>query len=412
MGAPIRVGLDGHAVGRRQAGNETYILGLATALAARSDMEPIIYLGPRVGWPEDRRPAPATRSLRAERAQLRIGLELPFRAVRDRLDLLHGQYVAPPVATVPIVTSIHDVSFLDLPTMFPTRRRWRLRATVRHAIGRSAVVITPSAFSRERLLAHYSVDPARVVVAPPVVPAPNWEPAGVPRQDATGAPGVPGAFGGPDAGEATGAGLGPGRVGGLPATFVLAVGDLHARKNLARLVEAVGRTREQGLDLNLVLAGQTGYGGDALAKVLDGHAATAWTHRLGYVDTTLLRRLYRAASAVAYLSIYEGFGLPVIEAMAAGTPVVASRSSSIVEVAGDAALLVEPTDVEAIAAALKSAVTDAAVRRRLIEAGRRRALVFSGPEAIEPTIEAYRLALEMSPRGALSEAAPERIPLR
>jgi glycosyltransferase involved in cell wall biosynthesis len=240
------------------------------------------------------------------------------------------------------------------------------------------------------------VDPARVVVAPPVV-APPVE---VVAEDAVDADH------GPDAGT--------GRVGGLslPATFVLAVGDLQARKNLARLVDAVARARARGLDLHLVLAGQPGFGGDELSVAIDRLGASAWTHRLGYVDAGLLQRLYRAAAVVGYLSLYEGFGLPVVEAMAAGTPVVASRGSSIVEVAGDAALLVDPLDVDAIAGALASAVADEAVRRRLIEAGRRRAAAFSGPAAIEPTMVAYRLALDIGIERPLRDAAPERIPLR
>ena len=394
-GAPIRVGLDGHAVGRRQAGNETYVLGLGTALAAHSDVEPTVYIDEHAAWPGDLHPAPATRPLRSRRAQVRVALELPLRAARDRLDVLHLQYVTPPISSVPIVTTIHDVSYLDLPTTFPARRRWRLRASVRHAIGRSAVLITPSAFSRERLLAHYSVDPARVVVAPPVVALPAIE--RLVTEAAAGAP-APGDPSGPGA--------------DLPSTFVLAVGDLHARKNLPRLIEAVGRVRSSGLDLHLVLAGQPGFRGDEVSSAIDRHAAAAWTHRLGYVEAALLQCLYRAASAVGYVSLYEGFGLPVVEAMAAGTPVVASRTSSITEVAGDAALLVDPSDIEAIAAALTSAITDDAVRRRLVEGGRRRAAAFSGPEAIEPTINAYRLALDMGIERPIRDVTPERVPLR
>jgi glycosyltransferase involved in cell wall biosynthesis len=361
----LRVGLDAHVIGRRRTGNEAYARGLALALAARPDVDLTLYLDPDVEWPGGGTGAtPRLKRLRAARPEPRIAFELPIRASMDRLDVLHVQYVAPPLSTVPVATTVHDMSFLDAPEMMSAPLRWRLRATVALSVRRSGVVITPSAFSRARLLHHYDIRPERVVVAAPVV---------MPRF-AHRAPA--------EVLEAL----------RLPNRFVLAVGDLLPRKNLPRLLEGVDRARRGGLDAGLVVAGQRAEGADELQLAIARHDAADWVRLLGYVDEDNLAALYKSATLVAYVSLYEGFGIPVIESMAAGTPVVASAVTAIPEVAGDAALLIDPTDPAAISAALISVANDEGLRDRLIAAGRRRAAAFLPDAVISATIHAYRIA--------------------
>jgi glycosyltransferase involved in cell wall biosynthesis len=363
---PIRVGLDAHVVGRRKTGNETYVLGLAVGLAARSDVEVTAYLPRGVAWPLDGASV-RIRRLWSPRPELRIALELPVRARRDRVDLLHVQYVAPPLAGLPVVTAVHDVSFEDQPDLFPRPMLWRLRSTVRHAVRRSAVVVTPSEFSRQRLIHHYRLDPARVLVTPP---------------SAT----VTAAAGPAEAGRLV-AQL------GVAEPFVLVVGDLHPRKNVPRVIEAVARARAGGTQLGVVLAGQRAWGAAEVDAAVQRHDAGAWVHRVGYVDGPSLGALYAEARVVAYLSLYEGFGLPMIEAMASGTPVVAADRTAIPEVAADAALLVDPLDNDAICDALVRAATDTQVRARLRSAGLARAARFTPAATAEATMVAYRRAV-------------------
>lgn len=363
---PIRVGLDAHVVGRRRTGNESYVLGLAVALSDRPDVAVTLYLDRGTAWPLAV-PAPRIVSLRQRRPQIRIPFELPIRAARDRLDVLHVQYVAPPISSVPLVTTVHDLSFEDVPWAMPPGRLWRLRATVRYAARRSAVVLTPTAFSRDRLIHHYRVAPDRVMVAPPVV--------------------MPSSAGAPEA-------AGVAARLQLPRSYVLFVGEVQPRKNLPRLIDAVARVRATGVDLGLVVAGLAGWGSPAVADAIAVHGAESWTRLLGYVDHPTLQALYAGARVVGYVSLYEGFGLPVVEGMAAGVPVVTSAVSAIPEVAGGAALLVDPLDTDAVAAAILEAAFDDVTRTRLIDLGRRRAEEFLPAAAIGATVRGYRQALD------------------
>ena len=335
----ILAGIDAHVVGRRQTGNETYVVNLANALARRADVF------------------------------LRIPFELPARARRDGCDLLHVQYVAPPVTRLPIVTMIHDVSFEDIPSLFPRRTELRLKLTVRHAVRVSSALVTVSEFTRGRIAFHYGVDPDRIIVTPDGV-GDRWHP--VPRDEAL----------------ARLADL------SLPPSFVLAVGNLQPRKNIPRLVRAIAAARRSGAgDLHLVLAGQPRWGAGEINRAIEQAAAGDWVHFLGYVDDASLLALYSCANVVAYPSLYEGFGLPVLEALACGAVVAASNATSIPEVAGDAAILFDPEDEAAMADAIARGATDERTRARLRRAAPLQTARFTWDRCAESTVSAYRAAL-------------------
>jgi glycosyltransferase involved in cell wall biosynthesis len=363
---PIRVALDAHVIGRRKAGNETYVLALARGLAARPDVEVVAYTHPGVDWPGGLQGSMRIRPLRTTSPLFRIPIELPMRA--RRADVLHVQYVAPPIIRTPVVTAVHDVSFEDVPEFLPSSTRIRLRMLVRMAVRRSAAIIVPSAFSRERILHHYDVDPSRVWVAPlaigprPPKPSPDDFRNLRSRWD-------------------------------LPEPFILFVGQPHPRKNLATLIAATALARSRGADLGLVVAGPRIRSDAQVEAAIAASGAGVWMRSIGYVEDATLAALYTSARLVAYPSLYEGFGLPVLEALEAGVPVVASLTSAIPEVAGNAALLVDPTDTSALADAILGAAYDEATRARLAAAGPLQAARFTAEALAEGTVAAYRYAL-------------------
>jgi glycosyltransferase involved in cell wall biosynthesis len=355
MLAPIRVAFDAHAVGRRLTGNERYAVELASALAARPDMDVLAYVDRGVAWPADATPAPGLRELRTRIPQLRIPFELPWRARRDGAEILQVSYVGPPIGGPPLVTTVHDVSFEDEPGLFSLPTRLRLKWLVRWSVRRSAAVTAVSEFTRRRLIELYRLPPEKVHVVHNGVSS-RWRPIS------------------PIEAPAALAGV------ALPERFVLFVGTSHERKNLARLMAAVGALRSAGhSELGLVIAGPP-----AAARTPD------WVTHLGYVTDDVLRALYGRAAAVAYVSLYEGFGLPVLEALASGATVVASSTTGVREAAGEACVLVDPSDVDAVAEGLRAALEDTRLRDELRGRAPAHLARFTWARAAEAMAQVYR----------------------
>jgi glycosyltransferase involved in cell wall biosynthesis len=366
---PLRVAIDAHVAGKRLTGNETYVVNLVDALARRHDVDPIVYVDGISEWPGDAAVKALMRPLRLSMPQLRIPVELPYRLRKDRAQLLHVQYVAPPVCPVPVVAAIHDVSFEDVDGLFPAATRLRLRVSVRWTARRAARILVLSEFTKARIIHHYGLEPDRIIVAPAGV-APHWRPLD------------------PEEVKVRLAGL------SLPGRFVLVVGNLHPRKNVPRLIRAVDIVRRRNAsDLGLVIVGQNAWRADEVEREITRLDGRGWVQRTGYLDIGTLVALCNAATVVAYPSLYEGFGLPVVEGMACGAVIVASNTTSIPEVAGDAAILVDPTDDEAMADGLERATLDEAARSTIRDAGIARARGYTWDRCAEATVRAYREAL-------------------
>ncbi len=178
--------------------------------------------------------------------------------------------------------------------------------------------------------------------------------------------------------------------------YLLHVGDLHERRNLAVVVDALLSARRHFgavAGLSLVLAGVDRGVGDALQAIAAEADAPDAVVLLGHVSDERLQALYRCAAAFVYPSLYEGFGLPVLEAMASGTPVVASRAASMPEVLGEAGMLLDPLDVEAWTEAIIKVVNDEHLRARMRHAGRARAAMFTWERTARATLAVYRRVL-------------------
>lgn len=353
----------------------TYVRHLVPALARRDPELELTLFRARF----DEAPEPPEAWL----ADFRIEeLREPIRSLYPRWDLL-GRPPLPPTlrsadlvhatnhAAIPpkgpgqrLVVTVHDLAFVRFPNLFP--RPWRIlyRLGLRAALRRADAILTPSRATAEDLVSRTSVDPARVCVTPLAATLPEGE-------------------------------LDTDRVLDrlkVRAPYALFVGTLEPRKNLVRLVRAYRRVAAAGLPHALVLAGPMGWRPEPLLReiALPGPGEIVLTGALGHQE---LDALYRGASAFCYPSLSEGFGLPVLEAMARSVPTVASNTSSLPEVTGDAALGVDPRSVGEIAAALERLLTDTDLAERLAAAGRARAERFSWSETARLTLDAYRQVL-------------------
>jgi glycosyltransferase involved in cell wall biosynthesis len=276
------------------------------------------------------------------------------------LDLVHATSAAvPPTAGRPLVATVHDLGFRHFPHAYPAAGRRYHDRSARIVADEAARVLVPSEATARDLAELYAVDRGRVTIVPLGVEPPA-------RPDQQGAARLLADL-------------------GVRGPFLLAVGTLEPRKNLPRLLAAFGEVTSELPDHWLVVVGPVGWG-----PKLRPTWESVRVKLAGPVGDATLHALYQQADGLAYPSLYEGFGLPVLEAMVHGTPVLTSDRSSLPEVAGDAALLVDPLDRGAVAKGLLRLVTDGALRRRLAAAGPRRAAGFTWPATAAATWATYR----------------------
>jgi glycosyltransferase involved in cell wall biosynthesis len=370
-GARMRIAVDAHAVGRKQTGNETYIRNLLREFAlADTDAQFLAY----ISAPEAECVLPSSFEVRrvSQNPFQRLGLDLPSRLREDQPDVVHVQYTSPLSCPTPVVVTVHDVSFLERPHYFSYFRRTQLRTTVRRTIQRASRIIAPSEFSKERILAWYGLPEDRVTVIHNGVD-PQFRP--MPRESAA-------------------------RLvfqrHGIAAPYVLTVGDLQMRKNQSGLIEAfAGLMREMpGLKHHLVLVGKENWHGSAVKEAAMRSGLGERIHLTGFVSDEELRNLYGGCDVFVFPSFYEGFGLPILEAMACGRAVACSDSSAMPEVADSAALLFSPESKTEMGRAIRDLLIDDGLRQRIERLGQQRASSFSWQKAARETLRVYETVAE------------------
>lgn len=363
------------------AGVAGYIRNLMGALVAMRVVRPRYFYG--LAWSDELLQAPPRAVTRGkgliqrwvpfawEASRLVQGAAFAREARPGRFDLYHEPAYLLHGKRLPAVVTVHDLSFVHFPETHPAGRVRVLEERMPQSLAHARVVITDSLSVREEIVAHYQV-PAHKVHAIPLGVSAGFRPRSA---------------------EALTPVLR--RFELEHDRYLLCVGTLEPRKNLVRTVRAYAAMpaalRER---LPLVVVGAVGWHESAIVKELEPLARAGAARMLSYVDDEGLKALYAGARGLLYPSLYEGFGLPIAEAMASGTPVLTSAIGCMKELGEGAAILVDPNDTSSIARGLERLAGDEAERARLRAAGRERARALTWERCAERTLEVYRRALE------------------
>ncbi|MEW6251179.1 MAG: glycosyltransferase family 1 protein [Planctomycetota bacterium] len=316
----------------------------------------------------------------AVRSVLQASYAVAFRRGARGYQLYHEPNHIPIRCDRPTVTTIHDLSVLEHPEWHPADRvRWYERGFAA-GLRQTSRFIAPSEFTRQEMAARLGLAEDRIDVTYQA-PRPGFAPAGSDRVR--------------QACEAL----------RLPERFFLYVGTLEPRKNVSGLLAAYARLPAEVRQAQpLVLAGGFGWKMEALEREINGHGLAADVRMTGYLSDEFLLGLYGAATALVWPTFYEGFGLPPLEAMACGCPVITSAVTSLPEVVGDAGVLLDPCDTPAWAEAMRRAVEDPGWRTDLCARGLARAATFTWARCARQTIACYRAALGMPQIGQTAGA--------
>ncbi len=362
----MRFAIDAHTIGRHLTGNEVYVRNLLEHYA-RLDREAEFYTYVCSEYAASEVPNRFIKRNVSSNPFVRLGLDLTHRMIADKPNLLHVQYTAPIVCPVPVVVSVHDVSYLEKPEYFTKARRAQLRATVANTVKRAARVITVSEFSRQRILAAYDIPEERIDVihnaAAPylrqVAPKEAYQTVAVKF--------------------------------GVQWPYILNVGDLQPRKNQIGLIAAFDELMSNYPELphHLMLVGKPTWFAPRVYEAARAARHSARIHFTDFVSDDDLLYLYNAAELFVYPSFYEGFGLPILEAQACGCAVACSNTSAMPEVADSAALLFSPDSREELARAMRDLLLDGELRERMVRLGFKNIGRFSWEKAARQTLDVY-----------------------
>ena len=303
----------------------------------------------------------------------RARLPIPVEVFTGQMSLYHAtDFVLPPTrSSTRTLLTVHDLSFVRVPeTANPGLRRY-LDAVVPRSVQRADHVLADSTATKNDLIEIYNTPPEKITVLLSGL-TPQFKPVRDPAQLRA----VRERY----------------HLGETP--YILSVGTVQPRKNYARLIEALAHLRAEKHDVHLVIVGGKGWLEDPIYAALQQHNVEKYVHFTGFAAESDLPAIYSGALCCALPSLYEGFGLPVLEAMGCGIPVVTSAISSLPEVAGDAAILVNPYSVEAIVDALRRIIEDSTLRSHLVDLGTARAQTFTWERSAQQLMALYNQMLK------------------
>lgn len=365
----MHIGIDAHQIGTQLAGNATYITNLVEALAEidKINQYTLYVTNPEIKeqyanlWENFsvRRVAPPNPFIRIPFA---MNIELRLNPV----DILFVQFTAPPFAPCKVVSMIPDISYEHLPETFTRRSRFQMKLTIRQTAKSAAHIITPSEYSRQDLIETYRLPEEKITMIPHAA-SDSFKP----KTDEKEIKRIRQKY-------------------SLSGDFILGVSSIQPRKNLIRLIEAYSVLVKKKADVPpLVLVGKKAWLFEETVKAANTHGVKDRIIFTGFVADEDLPALYSTAKCFVYPSYFEGFGLPPLEAMQCGTPVITGNKTSLPGVVGDAGLLIDPFDVHEIAAALERLIGDDKLREDLRQKGLERAGKFSWTETARQTLGVF-----------------------
>lgn len=372
----MKIGFDGRFIRQGQTGNGVFTQLLLEGLARLDDEnEYSVYLlkdNPFIQ--KDNFRLKRMPSLHAN-SHLRFLLTFPLELCRNPVDVFHAIYTVPLRTSARVVLSMVEISWFTNPEEFPASRLFlsQVRLMTRHSIRRANHIITPTKYGRDQILEYFNLPEKKVEVIPFGFNESFLEPCD------------------PEEIERIK------RKHGITGNYILAVGDLHPRKNLVRLIEAFDWLKEtKRIPHQLVLVGKELWRADEIHRKASSCSARESIVFSGYIPLEELRALYQGAILFAFPSLDEGFGLPVHEAMASRLPVIVSHRGALPEVAGDAALVVDPLSIEEIGHAIFRVLDSPTLREELIAKGLKQIRQFSWEDSCGKLLRLYQTGTSVS----------------
>jgi glycosyltransferase involved in cell wall biosynthesis len=370
----MRVAYDARPLMEKGTGIGRYVRCLLEALVGLEETGEILLWSPREiakGSILARDPRVKAQVQRGWKGNVWLQFVVPFLVQRHGPDIFHGTlFLSPLAARCPYVVNIYDLTVYRTPDTMEARSKWPLKLLLPSTVARADRILTPSEFTKQEIGARWPQAARKIRVIPGAPCLCFDEPSVVlPGEDAAK---VLGRY-------------------GVRTPYLLYVGTMEPRKNIVRMLKAFESLHAMGAkDIQFVLVGHRGWGYEEVHRAWESSPVRSSIRYIGYVPDEVLALLYRHALVFLYLSLYEGFGLPPLEAMAAGTCVVASNRASLPECCGEGAVLADPFDVEGLAGILLRLLRDSGLREEYVRKGLVRAKSYNWRESAEKTLAVYR----------------------